>query len=171
MQYKNVCYTSNLVGPKAHNTIHVNMHILLKYLNQLVYFFPFSFWFETFPTCWLLKCRPAASLDFYYMVLRYTLSTYGTAMLNTIPVITFILSILLRWGKNFAFHLYWISFICTYIASIQERRILFIYKSIYKLHLLCLASFNWSSQKLGWKLYSMWTTSPNKTCISYDILF
>ena len=24
VQYKNVCYTSNLVGPKAHNTIHVN---------------------------------------------------------------------------------------------------------------------------------------------------
>ena len=24
VQYKNVCYISNLVGPKAHNTIHVN---------------------------------------------------------------------------------------------------------------------------------------------------
>ena len=24
MQYNNVCYTSNLVGPKAHNTIHIN---------------------------------------------------------------------------------------------------------------------------------------------------
>ena len=24
MQYKNVCYTSNLVGPKSHNTIHIN---------------------------------------------------------------------------------------------------------------------------------------------------
>ena len=26
VQYKKVCYTSNLVGPKAHNTIHVNSH-------------------------------------------------------------------------------------------------------------------------------------------------
>ena len=24
VQYKYMCYTSNLVGPKAHNTIHVN---------------------------------------------------------------------------------------------------------------------------------------------------
>ena len=24
VQFKNVCYTSNLVEPKAHNTIHVN---------------------------------------------------------------------------------------------------------------------------------------------------
>ena len=24
VQYKNVSYTSNLVGPKAHNTIHIN---------------------------------------------------------------------------------------------------------------------------------------------------
>ena len=24
VQYNNVCYTSNLVGPKAHNTIHIN---------------------------------------------------------------------------------------------------------------------------------------------------
>ena len=32
VQYKNVCYTSNLVGPKAHNTIHVNT----KYLEALI---------------------------------------------------------------------------------------------------------------------------------------
>ncbi|KAK7834702.1 wat1-related protein [Quercus suber] len=31
-------------------------------------------------------CGPAASLDFYYMALLYTSATYGTVMLNTIPV-------------------------------------------------------------------------------------
>ena len=30
VSYKNVCYTSNLVGPKAHNTTHVTLPWLKK---------------------------------------------------------------------------------------------------------------------------------------------
>ena len=34
-----MCYTSNLIGPKAQNTIHVNNYKVLKfYLNGYLYF-------------------------------------------------------------------------------------------------------------------------------------
>ncbi|XP_075653289.1 WAT1-related protein At5g07050-like [Castanea sativa] len=67
---------------------------------------PFAFLLERMTHCSLslglfckiflaALCGPAASLDFYYMARRYTSATYGTAMLNTIPVVTFIFSVLL----------------------------------------------------------------------------
>ncbi|KAF3952175.1 hypothetical protein CMV_022246 [Castanea mollissima] len=68
---------------------------------------PFAFLLERMTHCSLslglfckiflaALCGPAASLDFYYMALRYTSATYGTAMLNTIPVVASIFSVLLR---------------------------------------------------------------------------
>ncbi|KAF5460447.1 hypothetical protein F2P56_020311 [Juglans regia] len=48
-------------------------------------------------------CGPTVSLDLYYLALQRSSATNATAILNTIPVVTFLLSVLLRietvgWG-------------------------------------------------------------------------
>ncbi|XP_040989790.1 WAT1-related protein At1g43650-like [Juglans microcarpa x Juglans regia] len=48
-------------------------------------------------------CGPTVSLDLYYLALQHSSATSATAILNTIPVVTFLLSVLLRietvgWG-------------------------------------------------------------------------
>ncbi|KAA8526050.1 hypothetical protein F0562_007850 [Nyssa sinensis] len=44
----------------------------------------------------LALCGPTVSLDLYFMALRFNSATFTSAIFNTIPVVTFIISILLR---------------------------------------------------------------------------
>jgi hypothetical protein len=44
-----------------------------------------------------MKARASLTVNIYFASLRYTSPTYITSMTNTVPSMTFIIAIMLRW--------------------------------------------------------------------------
>ncbi|XP_059664587.1 WAT1-related protein At1g43650-like [Cornus florida] len=87
----------------------MNPLVFVAYRQAIASFIlaPFAFAFErkqcaslTFPIFCkiflLALCGPTASLDFYFTGLRFSSATVASAIFNTTPIITFIISIFLR---------------------------------------------------------------------------